>query len=207
MQPLLPFAACLVVVLLPPGVSAQTRGTVGAGVTVSAVVPASAELTTEPRVRPTLRRMPARGWGVAMALNWFDAEVDAASAGGSGRLGRLATRPLMAGIGYTAVSGRVGVSPSVVAGPALNTLAVDQRLADTFAVAGSGFETRVGSVSFAVRPGLSVTYALAPRLALTGFGGYLFNQPEVTLATPTGERRIRWNGNGVVVSGGIVVTF
>lgn len=208
MQPLHRVISLLLVALSAAvPAAAQTTGTLGVGIGISAVRPRAPELSTTPRLRPTIRRIPSRGWGFAGALNWFDADVDGSRVGNAGRLGRLSIRPLMVGIGYTAVHGRIGISPSLVAGPALNTLSIDAEVRDRVSVGGNRFEKTVGSVSIAVRPGVNVTYAVAPRVAVTGFGGYLFNRPAIVLQEAAAETRIRWNADGVVLSAGVLVTF
>lgn len=193
---------------LVPSASAQAlRGTVRVGVAVSMVRPAAPELTTRPSVTPTFGRVPSEGWGLAVAFQWFEANVDARLVGGEGRLGRLNVRPLMFGIGYTAVRNRISLSPSFVAGPALNTLSISDEASDRFEVAGTPVETRFGSVSVAMRAGVTATYAFYPRLGLTASGGYVWNRPTLVLRTPDGERRERWQAGGLLLSSGVVVTL
>jgi hypothetical protein len=187
--------------------AAQMKGAVGVGITAGAVIPAAPELVTVTRLRPTLCRVPTRGWGFEFALSWFDADVHGRFVGVEDRLGKVAIRPLMFGIGYTAVHGRLAISPSIVAGPALTTLSIDDRWKNHFAVRGSAFEERIGTVSGAVRPGVGATYAIASHLGLTAFGGYLFNRPVFTVSTPSGDVRTRWTTDGVVLNAGVVVTF
>jgi hypothetical protein len=183
------------------------RGTVAAGVGIGRVQPASDQLSGRTRVRPSLRRVPAQGFGVAVAFNWFDAEIDETFLATEAPFGRLAIRPVMVGIGYTAVRRRLAISPSFVAGPALATLDVDDRLEDRFGPAGSTFERNVGRIAVAVRAGVSVTYALAPRLALAGFGGYLWTRPTFELTTPTGPLRKRLRADSAILDGGIIVSL
>lgn len=184
---------------------AQLRGTVTAGVGVSTIRPESTELKTQVKVRPSIGRVPARGFGIVMALNWFEADVSGRIVDTDRPLGTLAIRPLMLGVGYTWVSGRVGISPSLVAGAALNTLDVDDN--SSFAVGGNAFEERVGTISRTVRPALGATLALAPRLGITGSVGYLVNRPTFTLRTPAGERRIPLDAGGLVLTAGAVVSL
>jgi hypothetical protein len=62
--------------------------------------------------------------------------------------------------------------------------------------------------SFAVRPGVGVSYALRPRVALVGFGGYLINRPGIVYRDSLGnEFRDRWHADAVVLSVGAVYTF
>jgi hypothetical protein len=186
---------------------AQLKGAFGVGLGISTVRPRAPELKTVARVRPLVRRVPSHGWGVAMALNWFDADVDASILGASGRLGRMEIRPLMFGVGYTAVRGKVGISPSFVAGPALNTVTVVSGWQDTFTVAGTNFEENVGSISLAARPGVGLTYAIAPRFGAFAFGGYLVNRPAVRFRTPSGEQRVKFRADGFVLNAGLIVSL
>ena len=163
-------------------------------------------MSTTAKVRPYFGRVPARGWGVAMALNWFEADVAGAFVNVDGRLGTVRIRPLMIGLGYTWVGGRLGISPSVIAGPALNTLDIEEALEDRFSVTGTRLGDR-GTISLAIRPGARITFALGPRLGVTAFGGYLRNRPTFTLRTPEGDVKTRWSAGGVVLNAGVVVSL
>lgn len=184
---------------------AQLRGKFAVGVSVTTLKPEASELSTKVRIVPTVSRVPSKGWGIALGLNWFEADVDGGFVNLDDRLAKVNVRPLMAGVGYTAVRGRLSVTPSLIAGPSLNTLKIDDEWTDQFAVGGDDFDTKANVYSVAVRPGMSVTYAVAPRLGLTAFGGYLFNRPEFKVLTPTGETRTRWKTDGVALSAGVVV--
>jgi hypothetical protein len=202
------FLTLLVTAGIATSASAQAmRGTFGIGAGISMVRPVAPELKTEPAFSPTLRRVPSKGWGFAVAFHWFEARVDARLVGGEGPLGRIAVRPLMFGVGYTAVRDRISVSPSFVAGPALNTLVITDEASDRFQLGGSSFQKTIGTVSIAVRPGVTVTYALYPRLGLTASGGYIWNRPRLVLRTPEGDVSQRGRTNGLLLSGGIVVTI
>lgn len=188
---------------------AQLRGKAQVGVSVSSLNPASSELTTKVRIVPTFGRVPSKGWGIAAGLNWFDADVDGGFVGLTRRLGTVNVRPVMAGVGYTAVVGRFYITPSVVAGPAWNRLKVDDDLRDAFSVRGNlggdDFQTKGHAVTLAVRPGISATYAVAPRFGLTAFAGYLFNRPDFDVQIPTGQTRTPWKADGLALSAGVVV--
>ena len=59
-----------------------------------------------------------------------------------------------------------------------------------------------GSVSF-VRP-----VTVAPRVAIIGFGGFLFNRPDVVYRDRFGsEFRDRWKADAFVVSAGMVYSI
>lgn len=187
-------------------VFAQLQGTTTLGIGVSTIRPDAPELSTRMKVRPAIGRVPSRGLGLVVALNWFDADLSGEIVNSSGSLGSLAIRPLMLGLGYTYVNGRIGISPSIVAGGALNTLDIHDDRPDV-AVTGTSIEEHVGSISRVVRPAVGVTLALAPRLGVTASAGYLFNRPHFTLRTPAGERRIQLNAGGVVLSAGAVISL
>ena len=202
------FAGVLLVCLLfATPAAAQMQGTFAVGVGVGKVKTTSSALESKVTVQPIFTRLPSEGWGLAFAFNWFTADVNGSVTGVSERLGRVATRPLMLGVGYTVVRGRFSVSPSVVAGPSVNTLTIDDRWDGVFEVEGSSFERKVGKVSLATRPGVNVKYALTSRVGLTAFGGYFWNRPEFTINTPTGQIETKWNGDGVVGNGGIIFSF
>jgi hypothetical protein len=121
--------------------------------------------------------------------------------------GRIVLRPVMLGLAYTDVRGRLAVSPSLVAGPALATLDIDATLEDRYAVEGNGFERHVGRLAPAVRAGVNATFALAPRLALSGFGGYLWSRPSFTLSTPAGVVRRHIRADAAILDVGVVVSL
>ena len=200
-------APCLILILGATPAFAQLQGRATVGVGVSTIRPSASELTTRVKVRPSLGRVPAHGWGMALALNWFEADVAGDFVNLEGRLGTVTIRPLMIGIGYTWVNGRVAISPSIVAGPALNTLQIEEGLEQRFTVGGGKRKADIGILSAAVRPGVSATYALTRRLGVTAFGGYLFNHPTFTLQTPEGEVQTRWSAGGVALNAGVVVAL
>jgi hypothetical protein len=170
------------------------------------VQPRSDELTTKARVRPLVRLTPRRGWGLAGAFNWFDADLEGTLAGIDGPVGELRIRPLMGGVGYTAGSDRATVTFSVVGGPSWNRLQFDDDFRDRLTQAGVAVDTRYNDVSVAVRPGASVTWTLAPRLHLTGFGGYLIDRPAFDIPG-IAEDDARWSADSVVLSVGIVFSI
>ena len=183
---------------------AQLEKRFAVGVSVANFEPEAPELDAKVRIVPTISRVPTPGWGAALALNWVEADVHGGFAGLDDRLGRLRARPFMAGIGYTAMWGPLSVNPSIVAGPAWNTLKINDAYTDPFSV-GEDSENEASVISFAVRPGISATYAIAPRFGVTAFVGYLFNRPEFDLQTPVGEITSPWKADGLALSVGIVV--
>lgn len=193
--------ACLMLVPASPA-AAQMEGRVGVGVAVTRLQPTSDELSPTTGVTPFVRLSPKRGWGISAGLNWAQVDVDGDFAGVDGDIGRIRMRPLMGGVGYTFISGRLYTTLSVVGGPAWNTLKLDAALRDRL-----GAEEDHDAASFAVRPGVGVTYALTSRFGLTGFGGFLINRPKFSVDTSSGEVEKRFTADAFALSAGIVVTF
>jgi hypothetical protein len=185
---------------------AQTEGRVSIGASVTLVRPTSDDVDSTVGIGPLVRLNPKRGWGPAGALNWFRADL-ANPAGGSGEFARLRVRPLMAGIAYSVGSGSVLTSFSIIAGPSFNSVDFE----DDFLVglpAGPSTPTIDVDTSVAVRPGVNVTLTVAPRVAIVGFGGYLFNRPDVVYRDRFGtEFKDRWKADSFVVSAGVVYSI
>ena len=197
----------LVCLLFAAPASAQMEGRWGVGVSVGKVKTTASELESKVSVAPVVGALPREGWGFAFAFNWFSADVNGSVVGETEQFGRVATRPAMFGIAYTVARGRFFLAPSVVAGPSVNTLKLEDRWDGIYEIEGSGFEEQIGTISLAARGGVNATYALARHWALSGFGGYLVNRPEFTVATPTGTTEVKWKGDGFVVNAGILFVF
>ena len=185
----------------------QLKGNWGIGVGVGNVLTTAEELESNVTIQPIIARRPSKGWGLAFAFNWFSADVNGSVVGETERLGRLHTRPILLGVAYTFVQGKFAIAPAVVAGPSVNTLKIDDQWDGIFELEGGSFERKVGSVSFATRPGVSVTYALSSHWGLAAFGGYIFNRPNFEISTPSGVIESNWKGDGIVLSTGVVFTF
>lgn len=123
-------------------------------------------------IGPLLRFGSGHGLGPAIAFNWFQTSLTGGSTGPD-VTSRVRVRPVMVGLGYTFGSGRVSVSPSLVAGIAFNGLSVpDTGAADRVAVG-------VGK-SLVWRPGISLWSDLNRRLALNLTVGYVVTGLRVT---------------------------
>jgi hypothetical protein len=178
--------------MIPAEAAAQTVGSVGVGVSISAIRPVEGGGASI-GISPVVRLNPGRGWGVAGALAWYD--TDLVGGPGEGVVSLVRVRPFMLGPAYSVGHGRVRTTFSVVAGYSANS-ARDVRPAYTVDVGDS----------FAVRPGVDLTYTVAPRVALIGFGGYLLTRPEVTIQRDGIRTTERWRGDAVVLSAGVVVS-
>ena len=185
---------------------AQTEGRVGVGASVTLISPRAEGLESTLGIGPLVRLNPRRGWGPAGAFNWFRTDVQD-PAGGGGEFARMRIRPLMAGVGYSMGAGSVLTSISVVAGPSFNSIDFEDAFLDRLPQGGGAPAIDIEN-SIAVRPGVNVTVTVAPRVALVGFGGYLFNRPDTLYRDRAGaEFRNRWKADSIVVSAGVVYSL
>jgi len=200
--------ACVLASLLlcsATSAAAQTEGRVSVGGSVTYVKPTDSEVQDLIGGGPLVRLNPKKGWGPAGALNWFRADLDNPS-GAGGPFARLRVRPLMAGIAYTIGNQPALVSFSVVAGPSFNKLSFEDDFLDTLP---PGPQPSVDAeTSVAVRPGVGLTYTVAPRVAIVGFGGYMINRPDVVYRDTAGQEfRNRWKADSIVLSVGAVYSL
>jgi hypothetical protein len=188
--------------------AAQTEGRVSVGASVTLVQPTDDDVDSVVGVGPLVRLNPRRGWGPAGALNWFRADL-ANPSGQSGDFARLRVRPLMAGVAYSVESGRLITSFSIVAGPSFNKAELEDDFLSRAVPPPGGSPPAIDAEnSFAVRPGVNVTVTVAPRVAVVGFGGYMFNRPDVVYRDISGaEFRDRWKADAFVVSAGLVYSL
>ena len=189
----------LVLLIVASG-SAQTKGRVAVGGSVTAVLPTDNDVHRTAALGFQARLVARKGWVAGFGLNWFTTDVDGTSVGVNSQIGRIRVRPLMGGVGYNWIFGPTAVTASVVAGPAYNKLLVSN---PGVQIVDSSTDT-----TLAVRPAVSVSYALMPRLALTTSAGYLVNRPRFTLRCSCGsDVRSTWKTDAVVLSVGMVYSL
>jgi len=178
--------------------SAQTKGRIGVGGSVTLNNTTDSDVGTGWSFGPLVRINPRPGWRFASAFNWYNADLDN-PAGGDEPFARFNIRPVMGGIGYTLGPPKTLVNFSVVMGPSFNRAYFRDGFPDA---AGSSIEAKT---SFAFRPGISVTQTLATRVGFTAFAGYMVNRPEVTYRSNTGQQvQDRWRADSIVLSVGLV---
>jgi len=198
----LTIAAALVALATPA--AAQTEGRISVGASVTFVQTTDSEVGSIVGFGPLVRLNPKKGWGLAGGLSWFRADVDNPNSGDP--FAKLRVRPLMGGVAYTVGEQPVLVSFSVVAGPSFNDLDFDDDFLNTLP-AGPRPELDAKN-SFAVRPGVNVTWTIAPRVAIIGFGGYMFNRPDVVYRDVNGQEfRNRWKADSILLSAGAVYSL
>lgn len=168
---------------------------VGLGASVRVTRPSEATLGGALAVGPLLRLRPRNGMGPAIAFNWTNTEIETGPTGRPG-LAAIQLRPVMAGVEYGVVRGRLAVGASAVGGYSFNRLGVDT------ARAGPGRAIAVGN-GFVWRPGAVLWADVTPRIGVNVFGGYLFARPKVTFASDASIATERVNAGSVVVSVGV----
>lgn len=189
------------IVCASTSVFAQSEGRFSVGASVTLNRPTDADVASMMTYGPLVRLNPHRGWGPAGAFNWFRPDLRD-PAGGTGDFARLRVRPLMAGVSYTVGPDAVLTSFSVVGGPSFNKAEFHGSY-----IAGSG-ESISAENSIAGRAGVGVTWTVARRVAIIGFGGYLVNRPDIVYRNRFGlEINDRWKADAVVVSVGAVYSL
>jgi hypothetical protein len=185
-----------------PSAFAQTEGRISVGGSVTFNHTTDDGIDSAISVGPLVRLNPRRGWGPAGALNWFEADLRN-PAGGDADFAELRVRPLMGGVSYTIPAGTATlVSFSIVAGPSFNRARFDEDFV------GAGPPAIDAENSFAVRPGVGVTWTVAPRVAVVGFGGYLINRPDIVYRDASGrEFTDEWKADSIVLSVGVVYSL
>src|SRR5262245_2258191 len=171
--------------------AAQTKGRVSVGGSVTWVNPTDSEVQSLLGWGPLVRLNPKKGWGLAGGLSWFRANIDNPT-GTGGDFINLRVRPLMGGVAYTVGKQPVLVSFSIVAVPSFHKLDSDDNFLASLPRGSRQPELDAGT-SFAVRRGVGLTWTVASRVAVVGFGGYSINRPDVFYRSPSGQEfRNRW---------------
>ena len=142
-------------VAVPATASAQFWKQLGFGANIGVTEPLDNDVDTAAVAGFTGGTLPEHGWGFAASLGWFEADLIEDRGAESRRVGELKVRPLMAGVGYTWLRGRVAATASFTAGISLNGGALDDALAQAPSAGGQEFAIEVGN-SFAARPSFEV---------------------------------------------------
>jgi hypothetical protein len=146
---------------------------------------------------------PAPGFGPTIGFGWYQGDLRLSAVSSDAEVGHLRIRPLMAGVGYTWVTGRVATSVSVNAGISFNSIRLNDQYKTFF---GPGTEVRVdASNSFAVRPQLRIEYAVVPKLGVYSSVGYFFTKFDNTIETPVGHFENEWDASSFNIFVGVMV--
>jgi len=168
------------------------------GVSVSAVHirPTDSDVNPTTHVGFAGGVFPSAGWGPAIGFGWVDTRVRS----GEVTIGRLRARPLMGGVGYTWLHGRLATKASVTAGVIFNHMSLDKALVEQLPEPVS-LDVRH---SFAARGGVTLEYSIVRKLAVKGTVKYLATRPTVVLKTAEGDITDRWNASNVTFAAGVV---
>ena len=64
------------------------------------------------------------------------------------------------------------------------------------------------NTSLVVRPGVGLTWTVAPRAAIVAFGGYSINRPDITYRDITGQEfHNQWKADALLFSVGAVFSL
>lgn len=166
-----------------------------AGVSFGWSGPRVDSLRARASIGPLIRLGSGRGFGPALALNWFQTTLPGESPEQDVR-SRIRVRPIMAGVSYTFASDRVSVSPSLVAGVAFNSLSIEETgRVDRIAV-------EVGR-SLVWRPGISMWFDVSRRAALNVSAGYIVTGLDVTFLENGRLVKQHLSGDTTIVHAGI----
>ena len=168
---------------------------IGVGAGVSRAWPGAAGLSPATGVGPLLRLRPRRGLGPTVAFNWTEYRLGTGP-GGQPALAALRIRPVMAGLEYGVIRGRMHAAVSIAAGYAFNSLEIDR------ARTGPGRALDVSN-SLVWRPGVSLWYDVTPRVGVRVFGGYLVARPSVAFASDAAVVTRRVSANTALVNIGV----
>ena len=148
---------------------------------------------TRVSMQPLVKLGSGAGFGPAIAFEWFDARV-AASPDAPFDAGAVRLRPIMGGVRYARLFGRVSLVPSLVAGYSFNRIGVPEE------GAASGLPVEIAN-SFVWRPGVSVWIDTTRRTVLNLSIGRAFTDPRVTFVDGgrLSERRVSADTTVVLV--------
>jgi hypothetical protein len=146
---------------------------------------------------------PDPGLGLTLGFGWYSADLTLSGVSGDAEVGDLRIRPLMAGVGYTWVTGRVATSVSINAGISFNSIRLNDQYRSFF---GPGTQVSVDSSnSFAARPQFRVEYALAKKVGVYSSVGYFFTEFDNVIETPRGRFENEWDASSFNIFVGAMV--
>ena len=147
---------------------------------------------------------PSPGLGPTIGFGWVPRRSHTCpESPATRRLGRLRVRPLMAGIGYTWVNGRLATGVSINAGISFNSIRLNDQDRTFF---GPGTEVRIdASNSFAARPQFRIEYAVARKVGIYSTVGYFFTKFDNVIETPVGRFENEWDASSFNIFVGAMV--
>jgi len=172
---------------------ANTAKRAGIGGSVGGYFTFDDEVNVGPAYGVNFGLAPAPGFGPSIGFGWYEGDLKLSGVSGDREVGQLRIRPLMAGVGYTWMHGRVATGVSINAGISFNSIKLNDQYKTFF---GPGTEVRVdASNSFAVRPQLRVEYAVAKKVGVFSSAGFFFTKFDNVIETPVGRFENEWDGS------------
>jgi Outer membrane protein beta-barrel domain len=171
--------------------AAQSEGRFAIGAQVSFHFPTSEELENSASLGVAYRLTRASthdGWGPDFGFGWYGADLAAPLDG------RINVRPLLGGVAYRIVRGKIRTHFAALTGPAFVKVQVnDQERAAYSALLGIPVVGVDGKNTWAFKPGVRVTYDLKPRLGVFVSTDYEIARPklEIKTATTSVERKLK----------------
>jgi len=199
--------AVLAVVVTATNASAQMITNMakraGIGGSVGGIFPLDDDVTAGKAFGFNFGLAPEPGLGFTLGFGWYTADLTLSGVSGDREVGDLRIRPVMAGVGYTWVNGRVATGVSINAGISFNSIRLNDQYRTFF---GLGTEVRVdASNSFAARPQLRVEYAVARKVGVFSSAGYFFTEFDNVIETPIGRFENEWDASSFNLFVGVMV--
>jgi hypothetical protein len=198
--------AVLACAMTATSVSAQIADVVrrvGIGGSVGGIFPIDDDVSAGLAGGVSFGLAPAAGLGPSIGFGWYQADLTLSGVSGDVAVGRLRVRPLMAGLGYTWVTGRVATGVSMNAGVSFNSIRLDDQYRTFF---GPGAEIHAdASNSFAARPQVRVEYAVARKVGVYSSAGYFFTEFDNVIETPIGRFENEWDASSFSIFVGVMV--
>ena len=175
---------------------------VGVGGSIGGIFPFDDDVNAGLAGGVTFGLAPANGFGPTIGFGWYEGDLTLSRLSGDAKVGRLRVRPLMAGVGYTWVTGRVATGVSINAGISFNSIRLDDQYRAFF---GAGDVRVDASNSFAARPQFRVEYAVARKVGVYSSAGYFFTEFDNAIETPAGRFENEWDASSFNIFVGVMV--
>jgi hypothetical protein len=182
---------------------ANTAKRAGIGASVGGIFPFDDDVSVGTAFGVNAGLAPAPGFGPTIGFGWYQGDLTLSGISGDREVGRLRVRPLMGGVGYTWVHGKLATGVSINAGISFNSIRLNDQYRGFF---GPGTEVRVdASNSFAARPQIRFEYAVARKVGVYTSLGYFFTKFDNVIETPIGRFENEWDASSFNIFVGAMV--